>query len=55
MDNDCDGCCILNLKKECCYSKIDDCPCKICLVKVMCEKPCVHFRIHQYNTDKLCR
>lgn len=55
MDNDCDGCCILNPKEECCYSKIDGCPCKHCLVKTMCEKPCVDFAIHQYNTDKLRR
>lgn len=52
MDDDCDGCCISDPKKECWYSQIDGCPCKPCLIKMMCQKPCAHFRIHQSNIDK---
>ncbi len=38
MVDECKGCILW--KTNCFYRKIDGCPCKTCLVKVMCIKRC---------------
>ncbi len=52
----CDGCVLLRKNRDCFYNKADGCPCKICLVKVMCNKSCgdlkIHFRIVKEHTGK---
>ncbi len=51
MDNDCDGC--YTLSSDCYYSEIEGCPCRICLIKVMCEKACEYLNIHLKRVDKM--
>lgn len=53
-DNDgCDGCLIYPTIDICFYSSVEGCPCKTCIVKMMCGKPCSDLIAHvkiRYNT-----
>lgn len=40
MIDECEGCVLCYKNPGCFYDRIDGCPCKTCLVKVMCKKPC---------------
>lgn len=48
MRNDCEGCRtpILLPMKPCPLSEIGCCPCKSCLVKIMCDRMCPDFEAH---------
>lgn len=53
MDNDCEGCYTSSSFPDCFYSKIEGCPCKICLIKMICEHPCEYLDIHLGHVNKL--
>lgn len=44
-DNGCDGCKLLYVGTSCPY-KNDECPCKNCIIKMMCKRSCIPFLIH---------
>lgn len=51
-----DGCKMFGLDSEVCFYNSDyrkDCPCKICLIKMMCVKTCPDFRIYIKKIDNL--
>ncbi len=55
MVNECDGCVLLSYYRggDCFCNKIDECPCKACLVKVMCKEACGDLQIHFRLAKKL--
>ncbi len=56
MDDGCDGCIEFGHDSEVCFYNADyrkNCPCKICLVKMMCKKTCPDLRIHIKKIDDL--
>lgn len=56
MDDECDGCRVYGLDSEVCFYNTDyrnNCPCKICLIKMMCLKICPDLRNHVVKIDKL--
>lgn len=52
----CEGCTIFG-KIEWCdiikHGREKDCPCRNCLVKVMCSKPCEKYNLYLFKEDLL--
>lgn len=46
MVDECDGCVLSHKRSVCFYNKTKGCPCKICLIKVMCKKACEDLMFH---------
>jgi hypothetical protein len=44
IDNVCEGCLVYELNKIGCRSYKDNCPCRSCLIKMMCSILCDDFR-----------
>lgn len=40
MVDECEGCVLWKTRPNCFYRRVDGCPCKTCLIKVMCKVPC---------------
>lgn len=55
----CKGCLILNTcEREPSYERlngegIDHCPCKLCMIKMMCKMPCSEFKKYTFSLYKL--
>ncbi len=43
--DDCDGCLMMVKYHKCAYSRIKNCPCVSCLVKMMCRVKCRDLKI----------
>lgn len=46
MNDDCEGCHVKVWKSDCYHAEIDNCPCRGCLISMICEKPCDKLRTH---------
>ena len=54
MESDCEGCLTYrNFQyNKCVDTKIERCPCRNCLVKVVCEWACDKLRMHREDRHK---
>lgn len=52
MDKGCDGCCTGIEFPDCVYTEVEGCPCKICLVKMMCHEPCEYLLTHVKRVER---
>lgn len=43
---ECEGCSVYGVAPDCFAADIEGCPCKSCLVKVTCLKPCENLGEH---------
>lgn len=46
MINECEGCVLWEITEDCLHINIEGCPCKNCLIKVVCIIPCLDLKIH---------
>lgn len=46
MKNECDGCINMDITDDCHHDRLENCPCKNCLVKVMCTIGCPDLIAH---------
>lgn len=47
---ECDGCNVSYISSTCFASHIEGCPCKNCLIKIMCTNPCKELGSHLGKT-----
>lgn len=47
----CDGCLVYPAVKGCFYNSIEGCPCKGCLIKMMCVRDCADLIAHTKKRD----
>jgi len=54
----CEGCRLYYKENNTCGSRCVDlmdtskCPCKICLIKMVCETPCIELKVHLTPSQK---
>lgn len=44
--NCCDGCLVYPTLNNCFYNDIEGCPCKTCIIKMMCIRDCADLTAH---------
>lgn len=52
-DDGCDGCCLFHVADECFYNRNGSCPCKNCIIKMMCKKNCADLTAHIQRRDNI--
>lgn len=51
MNNECDGCHVYPTVGVCFWNDVEGCPCKNCIVKVMCTETCADLNAHDKKRD----
>ncbi len=46
MITECDGCVNMDISDDCRHNRVENCPCKNCLVKVVCTLGCPDLTAH---------